>query len=624
MSARAAIAAFCAGAALTAAALLGGCGQGDIVALPAPGGATEWPLDPHWILLSPLAGDNELLDADWRPDPAGADSGQAVIVGERGVVLWRDGARLHREDAGADADLLDVALLDDAGAALAVGRGGTAVRRTPAAWRREDTGARADLRRLTRDGGNWWAVGAAGTALRRDASGWRDLSAPTAATFVSAAVHDGALYAGANDGALWRLDADGAWQSAATPWDTLFAAGLAVSGRGDLFAMADSLYRLTPQGWTAVLYESWLPSRDDGWRLLAAGDTLYLATGEELLRVRPYDDDPRFDWATGFGNGAAVAGSRLLSVGERQIQWRDPGASRLDPAGLVRYQNWVDFEDGSSGLYSSDGLFLADRQGLVLHTDREQLRPDGNSPLRLWGADPDDLLGVFWDDVIRRRQGGAWSVVAPCEEGYDVTSLALDGQGRCLMATDRGLARWTGSQWDWILGRAEDGPDISTGRHFVRRGGAGDLLAWDGRGMVYRERDGDWHVLTDIDEVGWVVQDAAGDVYVFGYSWSIGPDPSRTVTLVRPGAGQVRVYGDETLGVMDGRRLGGVTDRTGEVLVWTRDPEMVYRLAGSAGALDWELVAGVLPSEINGLGVLADGSLFTAARTGEVYHYRRP
>ncbi|MEB1527952.1 diguanylate cyclase [Xanthomonas sp. WHRI 7945] len=323
-------------------------------------------------------------------------------------------------------------------------------------------------------------------------------------------------------------------------------------------------------------------AEDAGQRLwVASFDAVFVGSGTQLRRLAPEETGPLrknalrlagTQWGMALLNGTQVL--RAVAVGGGRWRLRP----LFDPATLARLPQLgqigaIQGEAGYLWLGCAKELCRVDADGAVtVYGQAQGLPPERwRSVLR----DRDGALWVRGDRHVMRLPAGAARFLAqnPPDVGLDKVmvqaQLLLDPQGRVLMRTNQGLARWERDRW----------------RRFDRGNGLPDggivALAFDHAGDL------------------WMTVDGEGVVRWNGYGWienwdaAQGMSTAPTWTIHRDGAGALLI-GNE----------GGINRQR-------RDGERFQPWLADAGL------------QIVAMRSAVDGSLWSIGSLGELHHHDR-
>ena len=588
---------------------LAGCETDGVITSVGPGAQLGLPLDPGWRIEHPLGGAEKFLDAFLLPD------GQAWIVGTNGLILHRRDGQWSREWMAGSATLTAVAG-KGADRLHAVGSGGTILSRRDGRWRVEESPTTAALRDvvLTNDG-TAWAVGDRGAVLWRTAAGWRILRTPTTRRLHSITSWAGGVVMGGDGGTLLAY-AGGQWRDLGDPSENGAAIQqVAVSDWGELFVLADMLYRHRDGTWEQVQ-----PNRTrQTSRFALRGTELFLGLESGYVLVADVDDeDPPYSIV--YSDGAPVVelcigdGQTVLSVGfEGHIRWYTGGDWQMDVAGNLGYYTGVPLLDGS---------LLARTGRLVLHRQSGRWRVLCELPpdwflygygSRMDGASAEDFHAMRSNGDLAHYVDGGWTTALEPSEG-SFSSLLVDGEGGLWCEGEEGIYRWFGSSWILDLEKPEGSYDLN-----LLRNRAGEIFA-TGDDRLFHHDGSEWRVVETFNGADvsgmWV---CAGSLdsgfYLFSsdhyFAYEAENDSLTGPLNIRlPGNfwGPLRCVYEDDHGI----------------LIGTQYPGRVFRMDATIDAADWQPVAGAVGADIRVLARADDGSLVAVTDyPARIYSYRQ-
>jgi hypothetical protein len=589
----------------------GGCGEGENIPLLAPGGTGVWPADPGWNLRPALLNGELVFDGLWsRQDVAG--SPQVVMVGSRGTILeytdelWKtfytNGITFY------------TVVEPQPGEFVANGREGQAMRRVGDAWISEDTGTeKALLKSIARDG-VVWAVGAQGAVCRRAAGTWTTLPAASESDLLDVAVLNDSLFVVTRQGDV-RIWANEIWSDMpGGPWlaeaDSLYGEqgvlGLATVGDGRLYAVADSLFVREPTGWRTI--SDWAHNNWSSLETRVVGQTLWYGHEEDWWRIDPtvaawqpqrqllvaaevmaIRDEANFLASTNYGN----------------MTWVEEGVVRRETAGRLGVRGHITLAEGGMYLMADVGVVRRlDAEVLTVLAGEEIPLASGHSFKVGCGLSPQDYYLVGREALYHCVNGvptllGTWEN----NEWFSI-SAAVSATGELYIGTDEGLMQWQGGAWEQVLPRlAMDNWDFD-----VWPLGDGRLGAGDTNGELYCLQDGQWNSLGTVGRDLVQLRGADGTLFVVRDQYDDNFN-GNTLLVYDDRAGAFRNLGQQGMGPLTDLHIDGSTSRDGEVLIWTRNPSMVFTLSGSPANADWQVVAGPLDEDIRWLERLPNGNL---------------
>ncbi len=603
---------------LAIAVMLPGCSEGEYIPLLAPGGNRDWPADPRWHSLSVSLGDPYFMDGVWNTEAL--SEGPTIVLVTLGTeaLEYADGQWTVRTN-GLAAGMLSVVQVG-ADEFVAVGAAGAASRRKGNTWRTEETGTDNSLGVVVAADGVVWAAGWQGTVRRWENGVWSGLPTAGDDDLVGIAVLHDSLFVAARgggirvwDGLTWGVLPDG-------PWGTSAVQGVAAAGR--LYAAAGSLYVREPAGWRTITDTD-----------LHGPYAVDMKVTGGLLWYEFYGNWRNIDtvgapWQPQLGEflGSGVLAPRadgdyLVASWGPTFTWVEEGVARRDPAGLLDGIGIVPLSTGGLLNLTDIGVILREATSQTLVLAMAQIPLIDEFGFRAgYGHNPDDYYLAGYR-CLYHCVGGQATLLGTWDEERRFNSLAIGADNVLYGGDDDGVWRWQGTSWQRVLPLLA----AEAGRHDVWSLGNGNLGALDQDGQYYRTLEGQWSSLGYTKRNTLLLAGSDGTLF------TVGPMNS---TDDFPGGNALRVFDDRAgvfqdlwqqgMGPLVDLDIEGGTSRDGEVLIWTRDPVMVFTLSGPPTLADWQVVAGPLDANIVRVERLPDGNLLAQERRSGGFHLYRP
>lgn len=596
-----------------------GCSEGEDIPLLAPGGGMEWPIDPGWTPLSPLADNKYFVDGVWNEDASPGEP-TVILVGYDGVVMEYTDDSWHSRGQGLNVDFLSVASAGS-GKFIAVGDNGVAAWREDGRWQEESSGTGQYLFKVIVDNGIAWAVGWDGAVQRREAGQWTTL--PSAGeTWLTdvAALHDSVFVTGSDseirvwDGQTWGQLAD-------LPWGAVPVKALATLSDGRLYAAADSLYVRGPSGWRSITDAEF--STYASIKMKVSGDVLWFGDNNRWRYVEPML--AAWQPATEVPYLSYILVPRdtetyLTTSSDGIVTWFDQGQASRDPAGDIGDRGDIFLADGGLLFLTDLGVIRRDAESLTIVLDAAQLPALSFQNFRIGcGHSPADYF-LAGETSLYHCVNGQAALVGTWAESRDFFSMAI-GADNILYASDYdGLWRWQDSTWQRVL------PVVPGDREYykIHTLADGSIGLEDSDHRFYRLKDGQVALLADMRYKAVMQASSDGTVYVVGEHGSTEDFRGGNVLwILDERAGALRNLWDQGMGALVSMSIDGSENHGGESFIWTRNPVMVFALDGPPADAHWRVVAGPLDGYFNRLVRLNDGNLLaTSASSGQMFLYR--